>query len=329
MNQPFDKSCEFAVPLPIPAAARNIANHFAAAQPTEAKAHQVRRNTLAVWVMNDYCQLLGIATDLAQSDSWNGNMQLMADVADLVLPGIGRLECRPMAAADPHCWVPPETWALRIGYGVVELSEDLQTARLLGFTPSVETETLEVQALRSPEALIDHVHSLMRSPMDEALESTAATLSQWFDRVFEADWVATGWQTLGALVDTTELTPAFNVRSHLLNQLDVESGIGIRKGKLINLSLRIGTEQVLLLIRLQSQAADTIHINVQVYPVSRPCLPPDLELRILEASGEVFMQAQARQADNYIQLQFSGKPGEPFSTQIKLEDIYHLEQFIV
>lgn len=323
MSQPFD-SREFAVPLPIPTAARQVAEQFAAAQPTAAKADQVRRNTLAVWVMNDYCQLLGIATDLAQGDSWNGHIRLMANVADLVLPGIGRLECRPVTATDDYCWVPPETWALRLGYGVVELSDDLQTARLLGFTPTVETEMLAVDTLSKPEALIDHVHGLVEKPVD-----TAATLSQWFDRVFESDWVATGWQTLETLVGTTELTPAFNVRSNLLNQLDVESGIGIRKGKLINLSLRIGTEQILLLIRLQSQAPDAIHINVQVYPVSRPCLPPNLELRILEASGEVFMQAQARQADNYIQLQFSGKPGEPFATQIKLEDIYHLERFVV
>jgi hypothetical protein len=111
--------------------------------------------------------------------------------------------------------------------------------------------------------------------------------------------------------------------------LTEESGASVHRGKLLNLAVSLGTQRVLLLIRLKSQSIDEIHISAQVYPVGQPCLPPDLELLIMDGSGEVFMQAQARQADNYIQLQFTGKPGEPFTTQIKLEDIYHSEQFIV
>ncbi|MBE9068306.1 DUF1822 family protein [Leptolyngbya cf. ectocarpi LEGE 11479] len=333
MSKPLDQIYAAAVPLPIPHEARQTAEQFAANQSSPEKARQVYRNTLAVWVMNDYFHMLGIATDLASSDSWNPAVQLMADVADLVLPSLGRLECRPVLANATVCDIPPEIWTLRVGYSVVALSEDLQTARILGFISTVTDETLVLQQLSPPEALIDHLHAL-RQPqaVPETVQQTAqpvATLSQWFDNIVNTGWVDAGWQTIEDLLATATLTPQFSMRSKALNTLTDGPDAGLRKGKLINLSLRLGSEQVLLLIRLQSQAIDQIHIGVQVYPVNRPYLPANLELLILDESGEVFMQAQARQADNYIQLQFSGTPGEPFTTQTKLENICHAEQFVV
>ncbi len=342
MSKSLDKIYAMAVPLPITAEAHEQAEQFAAKQPSVAKARQVYANTLAVWAMNDYCQMLEIATDLVSSDSWNPAVQLMADVADLVLPGMGRLECRPTYAPSTTCAVPPETWALRVGYSVVELSEDLQTARLLGFTSNVTNETLALSDLKPPEELIDHLHSLTPVPASlqtEANRSPLATLSHWFDSIVDAS--DNGWQTLEELLGTVSLTPAFSHRGPdpqssefdhqrpLSSQLTEETGASVHRGKLLNLAVRLGMQRVLLLIRLQSQTMDEIHISVQAYPVDQPCLPPDLELLIIDGSGEVFMQAQARQADNYIQLQFTGKLGEPFTTQLKLEDIYHSEQFIV
>ena len=50
-------------------------------------------------------------------------------------------------------------------------------------------------------------------------------------------------------------------------------------------------------------------------------------LKVIESSGSVFMQAQARSQDNFIQLQFSGQPKERFKVQIILGDIELTEQF--
>lgn len=329
MSKPLDQIYAAAVPLPIPNEARQMAEHFAANQPSPEKARQVYINTLAVWVMNDYFHMLGITTDLASSDSWNPAVQLTANVADLVLPGLGRLECRPVLARATACNTPPETWTLRVGYSVVALSEDSQTAQVLGFIPTVTDETLALQQLSPPEALIDHLHALQQPQAVPETVQPIATLTQWFDNIVNASWVDTGWQTLEDLLATATLTPEFSMRSKVLNTLADVPNTGLRKGKLIDLSLRLGAEQVLLLIRLQSQSIDQIHIGVQVYPVNRPYLPANLELLIVDESGEVFMQAQARQADNYIQLQFSGTPGEPFTTQTKLENICHSERFVV
>lgn len=71
--------------LPIPEQARLTAQQFARSQPTPAKAEQVLLNSLAVWVTNDYCQMMGILTDLEHSDSWHPVTQMMANTADLSL----------------------------------------------------------------------------------------------------------------------------------------------------------------------------------------------------------------------------------------------------
>jgi hypothetical protein len=41
------------------------------------------------------------------------------------------------------------------------------------------------------------------------------------------------------------------------------------------------------------------------------------------------LEAQARTTDNYIQLQFSGTPGELFSVKLALGDISFIEDFMI
>jgi hypothetical protein len=67
-----------------------------------------------------------------------------------------------------------------------------------------------------------------------------------------------------------------------------------------------------------------------VHPIgNQNYLPSLLQLIVLDESGETFLQAQARSADNYIQLQFSGEPGERFSVKITLNDVSIIEDFAI
>jgi hypothetical protein len=50
---------------------------------------------------------------------------------------------------------------------------------------------------------------------------------------------------------------------------------------------------------------------------------------VLDDAGNIFLQAQARSIDNYIQLQFSGNKGECFSAQVSLAEILLTESFVV
>ena len=57
------------IPLSITQAAFKRAQQFARLQPTKEKKCWVYFNTLAVCVVNDYMQMIGIPTDLQASDS--------------------------------------------------------------------------------------------------------------------------------------------------------------------------------------------------------------------------------------------------------------------
>ncbi len=199
-----------AVPLPITAAGRQAAEAFARAQPNPAKAEAVRLNTLAVWVTHQYFQMMDIPTDLHGSDSWNPLMQLTANVADLRLPDLGQLECRPVRSGESVCSVPPEVWDLRIGYVVVAVAEDGQTAQLLGFSPAVQGETLPLASLQPPEMLLDHLYAMRQSSMPEPEPASPngliVNLGRWLDGLFDV-----GWQTVDSLL-APGVSPAFSFR---------------------------------------------------------------------------------------------------------------------
>ncbi len=324
---------ELSLSLPITREARKTAQQFASEQPTTQKAEQVRLNTLAVCVVNDYLEkILGIPTDLSKSDSWNPVVRLCADVADLEVIGVGRLECRPFRGLQQNCYIPPEVWSDRIGYVVVEIDESSEEATMLGFAQTAATEELPLSQLRPIDDLIDRLN-LQTQPIAPVSAVTSASvqnrrvnLSQWFTDVFE-----TGWQTVEALLNPPELDLAFRFRSADSAVL-VESerpDIGTRRGKLIDLGIQLADRPVALIVELTPEDGKR-NILLQVHPTGNHIyLPPLLQLTVLDESGLIFLEAQARSADNYIQLQFSGLPGEQFSVRVALGDASIVEDFIV
>ncbi|HEY9711058.1 MAG TPA: DUF1822 family protein [Oculatellaceae cyanobacterium] len=323
---------EFALSLPITRTARQTAQQFASEQPTPQKAEQVRLNTLAVCVVNDYLQqILGIPTDLSKSDSWNPVVRLCADVADLEVIGVGRLECRSLKSHQQTCHIPPEVWSDRIGYVVVQIDESSLEAIVLGFVQTATTEELSVSQLRPIDDLIDCLNST-RSVVPVAavtcavVENRRVNLSQWFTDVFE-----TGWQTVEALLNPAELDLAFRFRSADSAVLieSEQSDSGHRRGKLIDLGIQLADRPVALIVELTPEDGKR-NILLQVHPTGNQIyLPPLLQLTVLDESGLIFLEAQARSADNYIQLQFSGLPGEQFSVRVALGDARIVEDFVV
>ena len=324
---------EFALSLPITRTARQIAQQFAREQPTPQKAEQVRLNTLAVCVVNDYLQqILGIPTDLSKSDSWNPVVRLCADVADLEVIGVGRLECRSLKSHQQTCHIPPEVWSDRIGYVVVQIDESSLEAIVLGFVQTATTEELSVSQLRPIDDLIDCLNPPKPSVAPVAavacgvVENRRVNLSQWFTDVFES-----GWQSVEALLNSTELDFAFRFRSAdsavLVESEQLDSGH--RRGNLIDLWIQLADRPVALIVELTPEG-EKRNILLQVHPTGNQIyLPPLLQLTVLDESGLIFLEAQARSADNYIQLQFSGLPGEQFSVRVALGDASIVEDFVV
>jgi hypothetical protein len=128
------------------------------------------------------------------ADSWNPIARLCADVADLEVTGIGRLECRPLKLHEQTCYIPPEVWSDRIGYVVVQIDESSLSATVLGFTQTANTEEVSINQLRPVEDLIDRLNQPMptaAAPTPAMAGKSRVNLSQWMANAFE-----TGWQTL-------------------------------------------------------------------------------------------------------------------------------------
>lgn len=152
---------QLGISIPITTEFQHIAQRFADICPLAEKAEQIKRNTLAVCAVNAYLQMMAIESDIAQADSWNPMMQMMADVADLPLPGVGVLSCRVADMSAGNCYVPPEDWSERMGYVAVVLDEAAHEATLIGFVRSVEeTERVALGRFEAIEALIDEIDRL-------------------------------------------------------------------------------------------------------------------------------------------------------------------------
>jgi len=264
--------------------------------------------------------MMDIPTNLQGSDSWNSVMRLCENVADLEVPSIGRLECRPVREHQQICSIPPETWEERVSYLVVQFDESLQEAKLLGFMPSVATETLPLEQLQPLEAFIDHLGQLRQSPV-----SSLVNLSKWFTGIFE-----TGWQTIESLWNVPELRPAYAFRSTEtleLNSLNQPESI-TKRAKLIDLGIQILNQPVMLIMEISPEKDQQTSIHLQLHATGNQIyLPSGVHLTVLDTSGAVFLDAQSRKSDNYIQLQFRGEPTEQFSVRVALNDISITEHF--
>ncbi len=320
MNNSTYQLDDFALTLPISQTARITAQQFANQQPNLEKAEQVRLNTLAVWVVNDYLQMMDIPTDVQASDSWNAIMRLCGDVADLEVPSIGRLECRPVRLHQQICFIPPETWEERVGYLIVQFDESLEEARLLGFIPTVATETVPLAQLQPLEAFIDHIWQLRQSPVNSLVN-----LSQWFTGIFE-----TGWETIESLWNVPELRPTYAFRSVETLELDTlnQPESITKRAKVIDLGIQIHNQPVMLIVEISPEKDRQTSIHLQLHATGNQIyLPPGVHLTVIDSSGAIFLDAQSRKLDNYIQLQFRGEPTEQFSVRVALDNTSITEYF--
>lgn len=280
------------------------------------KAKQVYLNTLAVSAVRAYLSWLGIATDLQASDSWNPTIQALADVADLEIPGQGKLECRPVLPEATVCYVAPETWSNRIGYIPVLLDAELQTATLLGFVPKVDTAELPLDRLQSLVTLLDMLGSQAQPQQNKEL----VNLSQWAQGIFTKSWQA--------VEELLEPQPLLSFRSLELSGNLKPSGLTTR-GKILELVPRSLSHQVVLLVGLIPNNSLQLDIWVKLYPTSCDSyLPENLEIKVLDEHKVAVMQAQSRHTD-MLQLNFQGMVGEQFSIELGLNDINLIETFVI
>jgi Protein of unknown function (DUF1822) len=317
---------DFSLSLPISLSARNIAQVFAEQQPTREKADKVLLNTLSVLTIKYYLDLMGVATNLNVGDSWNPVLRLCTDASDLEVSGIGRLECRAIYASQNFCYIPAETWNQRVAYIVLVMDESLLEAKILGFSPSVETEELPLIQLQPPEGLTKYLQEY-KQIKEEIKTPTLVNLSQWFAGIVES-----GWQTIESIFSQPEYRPLYLFRggeSTLIN-LKGETIPATRRGKIIDLGIQIANQPVILIVEISPHENQKTNVRLQLHPTGNQIyLQSGIMLTVLDESGNVFLEAQSRSADNYIQLQFSGEIGERFGVKVGFDEASITEHFVI
>lgn len=436
--------------------AHNDAHKFASKQANSQKVKQVYLNTLAVYAVQDFLNWLGIETDLSAGDSWHSVIRCFNDVADLVIPNLGKLECRPVLPGQTVISLPPEVTEDRIAYIGVQFQEQLNEVQLLGFYPTIDPqaplEEIEIANLQPIETLIDYIDRLESAhfflPNEEvaikvrdrlAIQSISEIITQ-LERIYRTynkyERRYAGGEFLASYLPTTkgvafrgsipvadreefddsQQAELQDLAEELLEKLDEiwgdensdelvdsesstnESSSKIKhieqpviiplsqsQSGLINLSewlqnpegsqyhwqplelflsnqegnlifrfasaprsrsadaetptrsvskvkeIPLPGHPLVLIINCQLESDGRRDILVRLYPSTEEetYLPQGVQLIILDESGEVFLEAQSRSADNWIQLEFRGEEKEHFSIKVTFGDLSVTDNFAI
>ncbi|MGL5795883.1 MAG: DUF1822 family protein [Waterburya sp.] len=305
------------LPVSIPLITRIKAEQFRRYQVQTSKAKQVYLNTLAVSVVNSYLNLIGWSTNLEASDSWNPILQTMMDVADLLIPNYGKLECRVVLDNEETVTIPPEVWSERIGYVVVRFNKFLDQATILGFIGQVRQVKLPLTQL---EPLTKFPTYLSQQKCSLPVQPT--NLSKWFLGMLDQ-----GWQPQEKLFCQTV---ALHCRSthRLAKQTVKQLSPSLTCVKLLEL---IPTKQITLALILNIQSQNQKEFDILITVCNNQTLdylPNGLELVVLDEVQHPVMVAQANEVTT-IEFYFSGKLGESFSVEMSLEENTKVESFII
>ncbi|MCA1994900.1 MAG: DUF1822 family protein [Coleofasciculus sp. S288] len=287
--------------VPLISSAHQLARQFAAEQSTPEKGLRVYLNTLAVWAVHRYLQWLAYEPDLSVSDSWNPSLRALFDVADLVLPNLGKLECRPVLPGETVITLPSEVMQDRIGYVAVQFGLSTESVELLGFAPATvnQAEVLPIVDLQPLEAMLEYLDGL----------ELPVQLSRWLQNRFEA-----GWQPVE---DVLALPVAMRLAP-------------VRRAKQIELETDFSRHALVLVLTLQPEDRETLVINLQLCSVDEQiALPSQLKLQVLTESGDIFREITASETDTFLQYEFAGQWGERFSVKVVLGSASFTEAFAI
>ena len=304
--------------VPLGKDAHQKAEEFAAQQDSVEKGKQVYLNTLAVYAVNNYLKWLNIETALHQSDSWDWSIRTFFDIADLMLPSVGRIECRPVLPGENVVVLPQEVTQERIGYVAVGFGKQLDFVEILGFVPAKliigQSQIIEINKFESIDLLIDIINR----------RKNLNNLCQWLEGVFDGDW------------QSPELVLAGNLRSLKLgNEYRGAATVtrqdkdyitnSISRAKIVDVG-----RQVILLMEFTPTNSAVFDIRLRVYPAENTVhLPANLQLTIYDESGNACMKTQSETANDWMQVEFDCQHEEKFSVELKLGETNISEEFIV
>ncbi|WP_413166887.1 DUF1822 family protein [Capilliphycus salinus ALCB114379] len=302
------------ITIPLGIEAHRYAREFAVEQTNPEKGKQVYLNTLAVYAVHRYLHWIDIETNLTQSESWQSGTRMLFDVADLVVPGIGKLECRPVLPNEKLVHLPVEVRQARMGYVAVQFSQQLTQVELLGFIPGDSitdlSEEIQLNELHSLDDLIGH--------LEQTEFKKLIALREWLEDNYSPDWRS-----------PQELVIAFRRFKRSKSETLQPSVV---RAKEINLGGDLAQRTLALVVRLTHTSTDEADILVCLYPTNESSytdLPHNLQLTIVDEQGSDFMNAKTTRLKESLCLSFSGKFDERFGVKIAYENSCITEEFVI
>ncbi|MGG6269040.1 DUF1822 family protein [Leptolyngbya sp. AN03gr2] len=298
--------------VPLTDEAHRLAQRFSSEQSSITRGKRVYLNTLAVCAVQAYLHYIGrLDIDLTQSECCDSGLTTILDVADLVIPAVGRLECRAVLPGETRIVLPPEVVDDRIGYVAVQFHDRLDQVDLLGFASGDVGEVIELSTLRPIEALVD---------IAIAAPNPITDLAQILQGRLES-----GWQTIQSLFSTEE-NLAYALRT------TTSSGVSdFNAGKIINLNVQLRELVVLLLVGVAIESDERIRTRIRVCPTQgEALLPAYLQLLLIDDQGAVLHQVQYPNPMEFIQLPTFRLPRDSrFDVEVALSDARVRETFVV
>jgi hypothetical protein len=319
----------FSIPIKLNNQAYSDAKKFAGEQATVEKGKQVYLNTLAVYAVDSYLKWMDFETDITQGDCWNPIIRSIFDVADLVLPGIGKLECRPVLPGETTINLPPEVMSDRIGYIVVQFEEKLDKVNLLGFCPLDDSENtredIEISQLKSLEEMTEYLGDLedisLSSDNFSNFSRLSVNLSQWLEGII--DNFDKAWKPVEEVLGISKTQLLFAARRG-------DNSSTVIRATEINLQREDSVYSFALVVAVISKSSDKRDICLQIHPLNQTYLPVNLKFVAFNESGILAQEDAKKRKREWMQLNVKeGKQEEEFTVKIELDGAIAIGKFII
>ncbi|MFM2061232.1 MAG: hypothetical protein RLZZ507_902 [Cyanobacteriota bacterium] len=307
----------FLLTVPLTAANHECAKRFASEQSSREKFKQVYLNTLAVLAVDRFLRWMEFETDLNAADSWNPIIRRFNNVADLMLPELGRVECRPILPTEDVMILPPEVIGDRIAYIAVKFAENLKQVELLGFLPASESieesDIIDLADLQPLEELTDFLLNLDPISEDDFEEEeddetegnnlSIEVLRRWLEQNYGEGWKA-----------YEEIQGEGGYRSDD-NFEEIR-----RRAKVIE----IEDYSVVLSVLFTSEHREDFRLIFKLEPEKFEYeLPEGVELQLLDQNGQLIQEDNSEEPE----IEWNAKIGTLFNIQIILGEARFIEQF--
>ncbi len=321
-DQPMTSTSHLIVTVPLTHQQRQVAKLCRQRYADPMKSNRIYRQILALYATTFYTDCMGIATDIQASGICNPIEQLLTDVAELPIPGLGGLECTLVepAIADldtvynqAHTLTvqtSPEAFHNRLGYLAVGFSPTYHEAYLLGFRKTLSSERTSLADWDSLDGLFTR--------LENALTPTPLLgLRDWFQGQFPAGWEPLSAEFMAEFI--TQDTPPVQAIAFRTPSTQPE----IQRAKRLQFS---DGHTIALEVGVYPLSDQEIDVRVRLIPTLGAALPSDLSMMILDEMDEIVMQTQAR-GTSVLRLEFSVEPEEIFKLKLQRRTVSLVETF--